>query len=124
MIHTLTDTAVLRVKIQSNNLFVFRGTKNLVINCVVTFNDTINLNNSPLNVTWLHNGFEYDMSLIASSSNETHTRNITTNVTIGSVEYNSSGIYCCVASVTGTNTYESDCIILSVSGLFNTYTYV
>ena len=108
-----------RVDIQKNNLVALRGTKNLAINCTITTSKAIGPDYRALNITFLHNGSQNEMFMYSTSTKETENIGFKGTLTISSVEYTNSGSYCCVASVSGTTTIKSDCIILTVSGMFN-----
>ena len=101
-------------------MFALRGTKNLVMSCFIILSNPIGPDHRALNVIWLYNGSMHQVFQTAPSSNVTVRMNFTRILTISNVEHGNSGNYCCVASVTGTTATMSDCIILSVSGLFAT----
>ena len=110
-----------QVNILRDNLFALIGTMDLVINFTISTSRAIGPDYRALNVTLLHNGSRKETFTHSPSTNETENMSFKGALTISSVEYTSSGNYCFVASVTGTTTIESDCINLTVSGLFDTY---
>ena len=110
-------TTVLDVKIQRNTLSAIRGTEKVYINSTITLSNPIGPDHSALNVTWLHNGSRLNMIEHSPSTNQRENINFTSALNISSVEYTSSGNYCCVASVNETTTTKFDCINLTVSGL-------
>ena len=116
---TYAGTTVSQVSIQKSSIFTLRGTVDLKINCSITLSSPIGPDHSALNVTWLHNVSSVNMIENSLSTNQRENINFTSALSISSVEYTSSGNYCCVASVTGTTTTKFDCVNLTVSGLFD-----
>ena len=115
----IKDTALEQVQVEKDNLVVLLGTNNMQLNCSITLNAPIGPEIGALQISWLMNGTKLQSSTKLTPL-EVHSNSFTSTLTVDITGYNNTGNYCCSASLTGSDSDMSDCIIVTVSGIFVT----
>ena len=115
----IKDTALEQVQVEKDNLVVLLGTNNMQLNCSITLNASIGPEIGALQISWLMNGTKLQSNTQLTPL-EVHSNSFTSVSTVDITGYNNTGNYCCSASLAGSDSDMSDCIIVTVSGIFVT----
>ena len=98
---------------------VMLGTNNVQIDCSIKITNSIGPLLSALQVSWLMNGTEQlSNTALTPRDNTEHTNSFTSTLTVNITGYDKTGNYCCIASLAGRDGDMSDCLIVTVSGIF------
>ena len=89
------------------------------INCSINITNSIGPLFNALQVSWLMNRTEQlSNTILTPRDNTEHTESFTSTLTVDITGYDKIGNYCCIASLAGRDGDMSDCLIVTVSGIF------